>query len=236
MGWWIALAVLVLLIVFPLGIRMRYDAEKLRLWVLIGPVSWKIYPAGKKKAEQKITASDAPETAENAEVKSDEHIFEKETSPEVKSIPKETANTVAKQAEEKIEKGGSLRDFLPLMQLALDFLGDLRRKIRVDKLYTYIVLAGDDPCDLAVNYGRANAALGALIPHLERLFVIKKRDVKIDCDFETEHSFITADLQVTITFGRILMLFAIYGFRALREFMKIKKLRKGGINHEPDIT
>lgn len=129
----------------------------------------------------------------------------------------------------KEKKGGSLADFFPLLNAVLDFLGDLLfRKLRVNLLQVRIVMAGDDPCDLAVNYGRAWAAMGNLVPVLERFFVIKKRDLQVDCDFDGEKTLIDAKLILTVTFGRLLHLGARYGIRVLREFMKIVKLRKGG--------
>lgn len=127
------------------------------------------------------------------------------------------------------KKGGSLSDFFPLLDAVSDFLGDLLfRKLRVNLLQARIVMAGDDPCDLAVNYGRAWAALGNLVPVLERFFVIKKRDLQVECDFDADKTLIDARLILTVTLGRLLHLGARYGIRVLREFMKIVKLRKGG--------
>ena len=63
------------------------------------------------------------------------------------------------QKEDKKEAGGSWTDFLPLVKTVLDFLGDFRRKLRVNRLELKLIMAADDPCDLAVNYGRAWAAL-----------------------------------------------------------------------------
>ena len=91
-----------------------------------------------------------------------------------------------------------------------------------------LVLAGGDPCDLATNSGKAWAALGNLRPRLERLFVIKKRDLEVECDFTSDETLITARLDITITLGRLIALAVRYGIRALREFLKIMKLRKGG--------
>ena len=134
-----------------------------------------------------------------------------------------------KEAHKKEKKGGSLTDFFPLLSAVLDFLGDLLfRKLRVNLLQVKIVMAGDDPCDLAVNYGRAWAAMGNLVPVLERFFVIKKRDLQVDCDFDGEKTLINAKLVLTITLGRLLHLGVRYGIRVLREFVKIVKLRKGG--------
>ena len=124
--------------------------------------------------------------------------------------------------------GGSVTDFMPLIRIALDFLGDFRRRLRVNRLEMKIILAGDDPCDLAVNYGRACGALAGLEPQLERLFVIRKKDLQVECDFTEDKTLIWARIDLTITLGRLLALAARYGYLAVREFLKIKQLRKGG--------
>ena len=69
--------------------------------------------------------------------------------------------------------------------------------------------------------------VGNLMPHLERIFVIKKRDVQVQCDFASDITLITARVDLTITVGRLLALAACYGFRGLREFMKLMK--KSGV-------
>ena len=104
----------------------------------------------------------------------------------------------------------------------------------MNRLELKLILAGGDPCDLAVNYGRAWAAVGNLMPQLERLFVIKKRDVEVECDFTASETLVIARLDLTITLGRLLGLAIVYGIRALREFLKLQKKRKGGATHEPD--
>ena len=126
------------------------------------------------------------------------------------------------------EKGGALSDFMPLLRAILDFLVDFRRKIRVRTLQLKLTLAGGDPCDLAVNYGKAWAALEGLYPQLDRFFIIKDRQIGVACDFTAEHTEIYARLDITITLGRLLLIAARHGRRVLREFSRIVKLRKGG--------
>ena len=125
-----------------------------------------------------------------------------------------------------MQSGGSLERLVPWIRLGLDFLGALRRKIRLDNLYLHVVLAGDDPCDLAVNYGRAWAAVGDLLPKLERIFVIRKRDIQVGCDFAAEKITVAARGDMTMTLGRTLCLGTIYGIRALKIFLTMK--REGG--------
>ena len=153
--------------------------------------------------------------------------------PSQKTEKKQKKEAPAQSQEKKKsgsnKKGGSFSDFFPLLDAVLDFLGDLLcRKLRVKKLQAKVIMAGDDPCDLAVNYGRTWAALGNLVPLLERFFIIKKRDLQVECDFDAEKTLIDANLEITITLARLLHLGLRYGIRVLREYLKIMKLRKGG--------
>ena len=49
MGWWIALAVLVLLAAMPLGVSVVYDADGPFIKVIAGFIRLKVFPAKKKK-------------------------------------------------------------------------------------------------------------------------------------------------------------------------------------------
>ena len=211
MGWLIALAVLVLLAALPLGVSVKYDSGGPLVRLLAGPGKLTLYPRPKKKPKPEKKAPEKPAKPEKP----------KQEEPKPPQPPKE-------EAPKPQEKGGSLLDFLPLVKTALDLLGDFRRKLRVRNLELKLILAGNDPCDLAVNYGRANAAMGNLLPQLERLFVIKKRDIQVECDFTASETLVIARLDMTITLGRLLSLGVRYGLRALKEFLTIKKKRKGG--------
>lgn len=212
MGWLITLGIVLLLAVLPIGVRLRYNSEGIVLKILAGPVKITLLPrtTKKKKEKKKKETKAAKEPAE-------------ENLPKPPQPPKQP-----KEKKPKAEKGGSLLDFLPLVKTALDFLGDFRRKLRLDNLYLRLILAGDDPCDLAVNYGRAWAAVGNLLPQLEKWFVIKKRDIEVECDFETSQTLVIAHLDLTITLGRLLAAVVRFAVRALIEYLKFRKKRKGG--------
>ena len=209
MGIWIAAAIVLILAVLPLGVRVRYNSAGLILRVIAGPLKITVFPRKKKPKKQKVKQK-KPKEEQNAEPSASE-----DKPPQ----PPEA------QPEQK-EKGGSIARFLPFIKLGLKFLGDFRRKLRLDNLYVRLILAGDDPCDLAVNYGRIWAAVGNLMPQLERLFVIKKRDIQVECDFTASETCVVAHLDITITLGRLLVLALVYGVRVLIEFLSMK--RKGG--------
>lgn len=211
-GWLIALGVLIALAMLPLGVSAQYDADGPLVKILAGPIRYTLFPAKKKLPGQEKTSKKSKEKPEG--------------SPEKSEKTDQKKKTVSSQAKE--QTGGSLLDFLPLVELGLDFLGDFRRKLRVNDLKLHMTMAADDPCDLAVNYGRANAAMAALLAHLNRLFVIKRQDVRVNCDFTGSETTIAARLDLTITLGRVLALAAGYGVRGLKTYLNIQKKRKGG--------
>ena len=213
MGWLIALGIIALLAVLPLGVSIRYDENGAVVRVIAGPVKITLFPRPKKDRKQKKKKEKPKKTPE--------------PKPAQQEAPKEKP---AQPAEENPKKksGGPVTDFLPLLKTVLDMLGAFRRRLRLNVLELKIVMAADDPCDLAVNYGRAWSAVGNLLPRLERVFVIKKRNIEVECDFEAAKTLVTARLDLTITLGRILATVVVYGVKALIEFLKIKNKRKGG--------
>lgn len=207
MGWCIALGVLLLLGLFPLGVHIRYDADGPLVKLLAGPFRLTLYPR-KKAAKKKKPTKEAKKTSASPE-------------PPPKAEEKQ-----------KPKSGGSWHDFIPLVKTALAFLGDFRRKLRINHLYCRLILGGGDPCALAISYGEGWAALGNLLAVLEKTFVIQKRDVELECDFQATETKITFRADVTIRLGRLLVLAVRYGIRALKEYLTLRKIRKGGMNHE----
>ena len=207
--WWmtvlVILAVLVLIGCIPVGVDAAYGEGGVLLSAKIGFFRLQILPAKPKKQkkpkkpkQQKPAASPAPSAAPDA--------------------PAEPA------AKKKLALPGGLRGILRLVNLALSTLGDLRRKLRVEELTLHVTFAGDDPADAALHYGQAWAAVGALMPALDRLFVIKKRDIQPFLDYNETDMQLDAHLTITITIGRSLALALRAGIR----FLKIMNQRKKG--------
>ena len=214
MGWWITLGILTLLAIVPVGVRVCYDAEGPLVKLVLGPVKLTLFPRPKKdqkpekEKKEKQSKRKAKKTAEES------------------NLPKPPQPPAEKKPKGK--KGGSLKDFLPFVKLAFNFLGDFRRKLRMNELYLRLILASSDPCDLAVNYGKTWTAVGNFLPALERWFVIQKRDVEVECDFTASETKVIARLEITMTLGRLLSLAAVYAVRGLKEFIVFRNKRKGG--------
>ena len=216
MGWWITLGIFLLLAILPLGVRVCYDADGPLVKVVLGPLKLTVFPRPKKAKKPKKEKKNKSEKKPEKKPEQMEPALPKP--PQPPPAPKE----------EKKQKGGSLKDFLPFVKLGLDFLGDFRRKLRMKELYLRLILASDDPCDLAVNYGKTWTAVGNFLPALERWFVIQKRDVEVECDFTASETKVIARLEISITLGRLLSLVAVYAVRGLKEFIVFRNKRKGG--------
>ena len=200
MGWLVALLCIVLLGFLPVGIYASYDSGGAVAFLRVGPVRVALYPKRKSASKKHKSAA--------------EGSFKKGAG--------ESKNLQQKKP------FGTLSDFCSVAQLILEFLSDLRRKLRVRNLELKLLLAAEDPCDLSINYGRAWAALGNLMPQLERLFVIKKRNLEIACDYTAEQTLVEARIDIVITVGRLLGIVAYHGFRGLRKYNEIIKRIKGG--------
>ena len=179
--WWMTLlaifAALVLIGCIPVGVDARYNAEGVFLAAKLGPIRLQLLPQKPKKKKKKQKQQMKPEKAP-----------EKAASQEKKPNP--------------ILSGG-VDGILQLLDIVLDTLGDLRRKLRVNELTLYVRIGGsDDPAKAAMGYGRAWAAIGAITPSLERLFVIKKRDIRPALDYTISNTQVDAHLVTTITIGR----------------------------------
>lgn len=201
--WWMTLlvifAVLVLIGCIPVGVDARYDADGIFLAAKIGPFRLQLLPQKPKKKKKKPAKQ--PPAVKPAEKKP----AEKKQNPLL---------------------SGGVDGLLQLLTLALDTLGDLRRKLRVNELTLHVTVpGGDDPAKAAMNYGRAWAAIGALTPAVERLFVIKKRDIQPELNYNETQMKVDAHLVTTITIGRSLAL----ALRAGVGFLKILNERKKAV-------
>lgn len=147
--------------------------------------------------------------------------------PKKKKKPEKAPEKAASQEKKPnpILSGG-VDGILQLLDIVLDTLGDLRRKLRVNELTLYVHIGGsDDPAKAAMGYGRAWATIGAITPSLERLFVIKKRDIRPALDYTISNTQVDAHLVTTITIGRSLALALRAGIR----FLKILNERKKAV-------
>ena len=190
------LGVLLLLLCLPAGVHLRYSAAGMALKLVYGPIRLRLLPSkGKKKKK-------------------------KEKKPKEKPAPKEPEPV--KNATEAPKKGGNLKDLMEYVPIGLDLLNAIRRRLLMRKLVLLVNLAGNDPCDLALLYGKANAGVAGALPLLERCFRIRHRDVQVFCDFTADSTEVYAELEIVACPARLLAVLLRYGWKLLRTYLKQK--------------
>lgn len=185
--WWIIpaalVAVLVLLAFLPVGLRVIYDQNGLTAKLLVGFIPYK------------LNLTEINEMSLQRRLKRKKRIEEDPNyQPRI------------------IMPNGTLREFFPLLDLYLQLLFNEKYKLRVKLLELKLTMAGDDPFDLAMNYGRAQTIINGLLPQLERFLTIKKRKVDIGCDFLAEETMIYARADLLIPLSMLIA--ALYDFIA----------------------
>lgn len=190
------LGILLLLLCLPAGVHLRYSAAGMALKLVYGPIRLQLLPSkGKKKKK-------------------------KEKKPKEKPAPKEPEPV--KNATEAPKKGGNLKDLMEYVPIGLDLLNAIRRRLLMRKLVLLVNLAGNDPCDLALLYGKANAGVAGALPLLERCFRIRHRDVQVFCDFTADSTEVYAELEIVACPARLLAVLLRYGWKLLRTYLKQK--------------
>ncbi len=206
MSWWmivlLVLAVLDFIGCILVGVDVGFDGE-LRLAIKIGFIRVHILPSKPKKPKK-----------------------QKKKQPAAKKPAQKPA-----AAPKKPLFSGDPKDLRALLQLGVQTLGDLRRKLRVEVLTLFVYFGGgDDPAKNAIAYGRAWAVIGSITPLLDQLFVIQKRRIEPRFAPQEDKLRVEGRIVLTITIGRALAL----GIRAGLGFLRIvSNKKKGDAEHEP---
>ena len=206
MSWWmivlLVLAVFVLIGCIPVGVDAGFDGE-VRLAIKIGFLRVRILPSKPKKPKKQKKKQPA----------------EKKPAQKPSAAPKKPLFS------------GDPQELRALLQLGVQTLGDLRRKLRVEVLTLFVYFGGgDDPAKNAIAYGRAWAVIGSITPLLDQLFVIQKRRIEPRFAPQEDKLRVEGRIVLTITIGRALAL----GIRAGLGFLRIvSNKKKGDAEHEP---
>lgn len=196
---WILLALVALfavLLLIPVKIRASYEDGAPSLRVRYGPVKLQLFPIEKQKEEKK-----PPKPKEKKE------------KPEKKKKPKAKINM--DQILYALEK------LPPILGRAMRRMG---RSILVEPLKIHILVAGNDPADMALLYGRLEAAFSAGLPFLHKIMRIKEQDIRLFLDFtEIKMDFI-ADVGVVLRPGSLAWIGLRAGGSLLRWFLGFRKL------------
>lgn len=121
-----------------------------------------------------------------------------------------------------LSKGAALEYARALLPLALEAAGQFRKKLRVDHLELELRAGAPDPADAAMVYGYANAALGGLWLPLTEAFHVKDGRARVELDFDTQATSVTADGAMSLKVGQLLWLGVYFGLKGLRTVIALK--------------
>lgn len=206
MGWIIAGAILVVILLLTLGrVTVIVDFNK----SLILKIKYMFFPVFALPVKKKST--DKPKKAKKKSKKKDEKSEEK--------------------SEEKSKKKLELGEIFELVKLALDSLGKplkkILKRVEISHLALNIVCGGEDAARAAITFGAVNMAVGNLLGWLDTFFTLKPVDeLSINVDFESEETLADAYVEVKLTVAAALAFaFTLIG-RALKHYFTHEETRE----------
>ena len=191
----VILVVLWLISLIRIGGRVKYGAEGLFVFLLLGPVKLCLFPAKEEP--------------------------EGDWRPKKKK-PKKKKPALAEKHKKEPKEGqpGTLSRLMKLLPVVGQACGSLKRKIRIDELELEVIWGGTDAAAVALGYGRANAALGMLWPVFDHNFKVKRHSFQISADYGRTEPAAELRAAVTMTVGQMMTLGVHYGVKALFTWIK----------------
>ncbi len=200
-GLWVLLAVLSILAALlwlPVGVRVVYGDAGAVVRLMLGQLGIQIYPR-KKRHKVKKKKKDRKQKA-NAKPKREMTDGEKHPQP-----------AYTKQ------------EILEFVKVISQFAGKLKKKLVIPKLTLHVTFGGEDAGEIALNYGRAWALLGLIIPVLENSFTIKNRDIQALCDYAEKTMKVQLEFWARIRIGQVWKLSLCAAVQIIQIYMKKKR-------------
>ena len=215
----VIIAIIVAIMLVPVGADVAYEGGELRLSAKVCGVLLQLIPK-----------PPADETKPKKEKKPKKPKKQKKQ-------PEEQAQTGEEKPKKKLNLDFSMDEIMGLVKSVLRGLGRFGRKLSVDRFLLHYTAAGKDPYNTAMTFGYVNGALTTLAPICRRSFDAKDVDVWTDVDFTTEKTKVDFGVALTIRIGQIFgvvftILFGALGIIVKHKFRKFKEKRaneKAGI-------
>lgn len=187
------------LLLTPIHIQADFHQGDIAVRLRYGPLKLLLYPGRERPKEEP----------------------EEKKRPKKKTEKKETAEkkTAKKISREQILY--SLEKLPPILGKALRRTG---RRIRIKPLKIHLLVAGSDPADTAVLYGKLEAALEAGLPVLHRLVRIQDQDIRLYLDFQQEKMDCIADVGLSIRLWDLLVIGLGAGVGLVKWLLGFKRL------------
>ena len=140
--------------------------------------------------------------------------------------PKPEPEEAPEEKKKKKKPSFSLDDIFTLAGIGLDALHDFRVRLSVDRFALHWCAAAADPYDAVMQYGRVNAALGALQTKAHTALKIREEDVRTELDLTADKPAVEGQLILTIQIWEILLIGICAGAKGLRWQIRKKRTQR----------
>ncbi len=214
---WLVAAVIVIVLLLPLfgsaAVRFEYkDKENVRIKISYLFFTLFKFPASKTKKDKK------------GKKDNDKNKTDKKNAAEHKNKTDNGENS------EKSKENLNLSDIFELIALVVNSLSSplkkLLHRVRILNFRLEIVCGGDDAAEIALKYGKINIAAGTALGYIDTHFTLKKPEISIKADFNSEES--TANCSCTVKLRLIAALAFVFagGFKAIKNYRSNEKAAK----------
>lgn len=100
----------------------------------------------------------------------------------------------------------NFKAYLPYWKEILELIGRVLTAPTIDFLRMEAEIGGKDPAACAMAYGRMWAAVGTVLPVIETVFHVEKREISILCNYEKPSVEISAEVRLSLRVYEILAL------------------------------
>lgn len=232
------LALLTVLLLLRVGIVVQYDEVALRIRVRAGLIRFTVFPRPHKKRKRRKKQKEAGDTpAESLMPEAEDMPLQSTEEAEQDNVPIQSEKPVisktvkqknfSEKMKNKTEKQKiSVHQICEYARFGVQAGGRMMRGLRVDKLCFYAGIGGGDARMVALSYGAAAAAVSSVLPLLESVLRIRKKDIFVEACFDQPVSQLKAELEVTAVVGRVLLI----ALSLYREYLKL--IQKKAVQHE----
>ena len=192
--WIIVILVILLILACPVGIDAAYESDSYYVKLKLSLFRKTLLPGKKKEIKEK--------------------------SPEK---PQEEKKEEEQNKKEKKKLKLTFDDFLTLAEIGLNALRRFRMHLSVDRFRLSYVAAASDPYKAVLQYGKVNAALGAVVSKAHNLLKVRDEDIRTELDLSAEKPSVSAGILLSIQIWEILLIALCAGASGALWFLKKKR-------------
>lgn len=197
----VILLALLIALLMPLYVRVKYEGGEFCAFIRYAGKSITLYPGKKSDEERK---DDKPKLSKSKD--QTDGLKEKNKKPKEKINWEQICYSL---------------DVLP--RVLVKALLRTARRICITPLKLHILVAGSDPADTAVLYGKLQGVLASVMPGLHRAVRIEEQDIQLFPDFIQERMDYIADVGIRIRILDVLAIAVFAAFGLLKWYIGFKK-------------